>query len=53
MVKMLVVGVIGVLEVQPFGKRNKEVQRPAGERNVRAMVVLFGASARRGGERDW
>jgi len=52
MVKMLLVGVIGVLEVQPFGKRNKEVQRPAGERNVLARVVLFEASTRRGGERD-
>jgi hypothetical protein len=52
MVEMLVVGVIGVLEVQPFGKRNKEFQRLAGERNVRAMVVLFGASAWRGGEWD-
>jgi hypothetical protein len=51
-VEILVVGVIGVLEVQPFGKRNKEIQRSAGERNIRTMVVLFGASAWRGRERD-
>jgi hypothetical protein len=59
-VEMLVVGVIGVFEVQPFGKkaaerwmeRNEEAQKLVEERSVRAAVELDGSSALRGGGRD-